>query len=32
VRGLFELTREIKSGRIPENGRGKSLAMIFEKP
>jgi ornithine carbamoyltransferase len=32
IRGLFELTREIKSGRFPENGRGKSLALIFEKP
>ena len=29
---LFELTREIKTGLRPENGRGKTLAMIFEKP
>lgn len=29
---LFELTREIKSGHVPPNGRGKSLALIFEKP
>lgn len=32
IDGLFELTREIKSGRYPENGRGRSLALIFEKP
>ncbi len=32
IRGLFELTREIKSGRYPANGQQKSLALIFEKP
>nr|CAA9297969.1 Ornithine carbamoyltransferase [uncultured Armatimonadetes bacterium] len=32
VHGLFELTREIKSGRMPQNVRGKTLALIFEKP
>jgi len=32
IRGLFELTREIKTGRSPENGTGKTLALVFEKP
>jgi ornithine carbamoyltransferase len=32
VRALFELTREIKTGRTPKNGDGKSLALLFEKP
>lgn len=31
IRALFELTREIKSGRTFENGRGKTLALLFEK-
>jgi ornithine carbamoyltransferase len=32
VHALFELTREIKSGRSPKNGEGKTLALLFEKP
>jgi ornithine carbamoyltransferase len=32
IRALFELTREIKSGRSPKNGEGKTLALVFEKP
>ncbi|GAB4454194.1 MAG: hypothetical protein OHK0029_08560 [Armatimonadaceae bacterium] len=32
IRALFELTREIKTGRSPVNGQGKTLAMLFEKP
>ena len=32
VRALFELTREVKSGFRPDNARGKSLALVFEKP
>jgi ornithine carbamoyltransferase len=32
VRAVFELTREIKSGRTPRNGEGKTLALLFEKP
>ena len=32
VRALFDLTRDIKMGRNPDNGRSKTLAMIFEKP
>lgn len=32
IRGLFDLTREMKTGRYPDNGRGKTLAMLFEKP
>jgi ornithine carbamoyltransferase len=32
VRALFELTREIKMGRTPENGANKTLALVFEKP
>ncbi len=32
VRALFDLTRDIKMGRNPDNGRNKTLAMIFEKP
>ncbi|MBC8101629.1 MAG: ornithine carbamoyltransferase [Cytophagales bacterium] len=32
IKALFELTREIKSGRTPKNGEGKTLALIFEKP
>ena len=33
VRALFELTREIKSGRsFGEVARGKTLALLFEKP
>lgn len=32
VAGLFDLTRALKAGHIPDNGRGKSLALIFEKP
>ncbi|MDX2284053.1 MAG: ornithine carbamoyltransferase [Bacteroidia bacterium] len=33
VRALFELTREIKSGRVfHETARGKTLALLFEKP
>lgn len=32
VRALFELTREIKTGRSPDNGHGKTVALLFEKP
>ncbi len=32
IKALFELTREIKSGRSPKNGEGKTLALVFEKP
>ncbi|MBC8138360.1 MAG: ornithine carbamoyltransferase [Fibrella sp.] len=32
IRALFDLTRDIKMGRNPDNGRNKTLAMIFEKP
>jgi ornithine carbamoyltransferase len=32
IRALFELTREIKTGRTPDNGRGKTLVLLFEKP
>ena len=32
IRALFELTREIKTGRNPQNGKGKTLALVFEKP
>ncbi len=32
IRSLFELTREVKNGFRPENGQGKSLALVFEKP
>ncbi|MEI6430801.1 MAG: ornithine carbamoyltransferase [bacterium] len=32
IRALFELTREFKMGRTPDAGRGKTLALLFEKP
>ena len=32
IRALFELTREFKMGRTPDVGRGKTLALLFEKP
>jgi ornithine carbamoyltransferase len=32
IRALFELTREVKMGRVPDNARHKTLALLFEKP
>lgn len=32
IRGIFELTREIKMGRTPDNCQGRTLALLFEKP
>jgi ornithine carbamoyltransferase len=32
IRTLFELTREIKTGRTPDGIKGKTLALVFEKP
>lgn len=32
IRALFDLTREIKTGRTPRNGQSRTLALIFEKP
>lgn len=32
VRGLFAMTRDIKSGRAFDTGAGKTLALVFEKP
>ncbi|HVK02358.1 MAG TPA: ornithine carbamoyltransferase [Armatimonadaceae bacterium] len=32
VRALFELTREVKMGRVPDCARNKTLALLFEKP
>lgn len=32
VRGIFELTREIKTGRNMTNAQNKTLALVFEKP
>jgi ornithine carbamoyltransferase len=32
ITGLFELTREIKSGRKFTIGQGKTIALLFEKP
>jgi ornithine carbamoyltransferase len=32
IHGLFELTREIKTGRTPDGAKGKTLALLFEKP
>jgi ornithine carbamoyltransferase len=32
IRALFELTREIKTGRTPDEAKGKTLALVFEKP
>lgn len=32
IRALFEMTREFKMGRTPDAARGKTLALLFEKP
>lgn len=33
IRGIFELTREIKAGRVfYDTAKGKTLALLFEKP
>ena len=32
IRGIFELTREIKNGKVFPIAQGKTLALLFEKP